>query len=102
MIHPAKKIDLVDSKSKDTGQSYNFKKKVINQSTLTSRRRVAKYHRVSVRCPKFRNYDVSPVWIKRKILIKLESDCKITRTRGSPEFFRFVSLTHLSPVLNRT
>ena len=46
------------------------------------------------------NYDVSPVWIKQKILSKLESDCKITRTRGSPEFFRFVSLTHLSPVLN--
>ena len=28
--------------------------------TLTFRRRVAKYHRVSMRCPKFRNYDVSP------------------------------------------
>ena len=29
------------------------------QSTLTFRRRVAKYHRVSMRCPKFRNYDIS-------------------------------------------
>ena len=28
--------------------------------TLTFRRRVAKYQRVSMRCPKFINYDVSP------------------------------------------
>ena len=31
LTHPAKKIDQMDSKSKDVGQSYMFKKKFINQ-----------------------------------------------------------------------
>ena len=31
LTHPAKKIDQVDSKVKDVGYSYKFKKKFINQ-----------------------------------------------------------------------
>ena len=31
LTHPAKTIDQVDSKIKDLGQSYMFKKKFINQ-----------------------------------------------------------------------
>ena len=32
----------------------------VYQSTLTFKRRVDKYHRMSMRCPQLRNYDVSP------------------------------------------
>ena len=31
LTHPAKKIDQVDSKNKDVGWSYMFKKKFINK-----------------------------------------------------------------------
>ena len=34
MTHPAKKIDLVDCKIKDMGQSYMFKKKFISKKVL--------------------------------------------------------------------
>ena len=56
LIPQAKKIDLVDNQSKDIGWSYKFNKKVINHPF---RRRVAKYHTVSMGCPMFRNYDIS-------------------------------------------
>ena len=34
LVHPAKIIDLVESKSKDIGKYYKFKKKVMNHPSV--------------------------------------------------------------------
>ena len=51
--HPAQKIDQVDSENKYMGKSYMIQEKVIKILLLLGVG-VAKYCRVSMRCPKFR------------------------------------------------
>ena len=54
LVHPSKIIDLVESKSKDIAHWVVLQVQEEGyESSLSFGRRVAKYHKVSMRCPKF-------------------------------------------------